>query len=122
MNKSMDKKLMRSYLIRDKVFLKDLYTGDEPAKNKRLLYIADDGQLNTLIKYLHFLANGEIEIKKSIFEIIDKSKKLKLITRKVEHLKSTQTLVSGQRSQKLFFLNQLTDIYPALLYPLFNEE
>jgi len=118
----MDKKLMRSYLIRDKVFLKDLYTGIEPAKNKRLLYFADDGQLNTLIKYLHFLANGEIEIKKSTFEIIEKSNKLKLITRKVEHLKSTQTLVSGQRSQKLFFLNQLTDIYPALLYPLFNEE
>ncbi len=118
----MDKKLMRSYLIRDKVFLKELYTGAEPSKNKRLLYVADDGQLNTLIKYLHFLTNGEIEIKKSIFEIIEKSQKLKLLTRKVEHLKSTQSLVNGQRSQKLFFLNQLTEIYSALLYPLFNED
>jgi hypothetical protein len=118
----MDKKLMRSYLIRDKGFLKELYTGVESSKNKRLLYFADDGQLNTLIKYLHFLAIGEIEIKKNTFEIIEKSNKLKVITRKVEGLKATQTLVNSQRSQKLFFLNQLVDIYSALLYPLFNED
>jgi hypothetical protein len=117
----MDKKLMRSFLIRDKGFLKELYIGVESSKNKRILYFAEDGQLNTLIKYLHFLANGEIEIKKSIFEIIEKSNKLKVITKKVESSQSMENLVKGLRSQKLLFLNQLTDIYSALLYPLFNE-
>jgi hypothetical protein len=118
----MDKKLMRSYLLRDKGFLKELYVGTESSKNKRLLYSANDTQLNTLIKYLHFLANGEIEIKKSLFEIIEKSNKLKIISKKVERLHSTQVLVNGPRSKKLLFLNQLIDIYSALLYPLFNEE
>ncbi len=113
---------MRSYLLRDKGFLKELYIGTEPSKNKRLLYFANDSQLNTLIKYLHFLANGEIEIKKSTFDIIEKSNKLKTITKKVERLNSTQLLVKGPRSKKLLFLNQLIDIYSSLLYPLFNED
>jgi len=68
----MDKKLMRSFLIRDKGFLKELYIGVESSKNKRILYFAEDGQLNTLIKYLHFLANGEIEIKKVYLKSLKK--------------------------------------------------
>ncbi len=88
----MDKSLMKNYLVRDKGFLKELYSGKDLSRSKRILFTADDGQLNTLIKYLHFLANGEIEMKKQIFQIIEESKKLKLITAKVEKIKLVQQL------------------------------
>ncbi len=113
---------MKSYLIRDKGFLKELYSAQDNLRIKRILFTADDGQLNTLLKYLHFLANGEIEIKKDVFEIILKSKKLNFITAKVEKLKLVQQIVNGPRTVKIKFLTQLCSIYSALLYPLFNEE
>ena len=113
---------MKNYLVRDKGFLKELYSAQDISRNKRILFTADDGQLNTLLKYLHFLANGEIAVKKHIFEIIEKSKKLKLITAKVEKLARVQQLVNGSRSSKITFLTHLCPIYFALLYPLFNED
>jgi hypothetical protein len=118
----MDKTMMKNYLLRDKGFLKELYSAQDVSRQKRILYTADDGQLNTLLKYLHFLANGEIEIKKSVFEIIDKSKKLKLITAKVEKIRLVQQMVNGPRTSKIKFLTQLCTIFSALLYPLFNED
>ena len=63
----MNKEQLKSYLIRDKGFLKQLYEGPNPLKNKKVLTCADDSELNTLIKYLHYLSNGEIKMKKECF-------------------------------------------------------
>lgn len=59
-------------MVRDKGFLKDLYTGYNVLKNRRVLNGADDIQLNTIISYLHYLVNGEIKIDKKNFEAIKK--------------------------------------------------
>lgn len=116
----MKRETLKSYLIRDKIFLKELYSGPNPLKNNRILNNANDSQLNTLLFYLHFLANGEIKINKSNFEKIEKNKKLSLIKRNVENKKACLSLINNDRSVKLTFLKKLNVIYPNLLYGLFN--
>jgi hypothetical protein len=112
---------MRNLLLRDKVFLRTLYNSDNNLSAKRVLNGANDSQLNTLLKYLHFLANGEIKIKKSNFEIIESHKKLHLIKQQVESKKALRTILNKERPEKLQFLNKLSQIYNAILYSLFNE-
>lgn len=117
----MNREIMKSLLIRDKTFLRQLFEGPNPLKNLRILRGANDTQLDTLIKFLHFLTNGEIKIKKSNFEVIEKEKKLKLIKAKVEKKKNLKNILKSDRSEKLRFLNKLSNVYGALLYTLFNE-
>ena len=64
----MNQDQMKSLLLRDKGFLKLLYEGNNPLKNKKVLQTAEDSELNTLIKFLHFLSNGEITVKKNNFK------------------------------------------------------
>jgi hypothetical protein len=111
---------MRSLLLRDKVFLRTLYS-ETPLKCKKLLYNASDTELSTLIKFLHFLANGEITIKRKNFEIIAEKKKLLLIKKTLESKNSLKRFLSQDRTTKLLFLNKLCDTYEPLLYALFNE-
>lgn len=54
----MNKDNLKLCLLRDKTFLKSLYEGPDSLKNVKILISAEDTQLNTLLKYLHFLANG----------------------------------------------------------------
>ena len=63
---------MKSYLIRDKGFLKELYEGNNPLKNKKVLQSAEDSELNTLIKFLHFLSNGEIKDEQLRLQLVHK--------------------------------------------------
>lgn len=58
----MNKENLKLCLVRDKTFLKSLYEGPDSVKNYKILSSADDIQLITLLKYLHFLANGKNDI------------------------------------------------------------
>jgi hypothetical protein len=116
-----NRETMKSLLIRDKGFLRELYEGPNPLKNSRVLNGASDSQLNTLIKFLHFLSNGEIRMKKENFEIIEKANKLKLIKSRVEKKKNMNNLLKSERKDKMKFLNKLSNLYNALLHTLFNE-
>lgn len=111
---------MKSYLIRDKGFLKELYEGNNPLKNKKVLQSAEDSELNTLIKFLHFLSNGEIRIKKVNFKTIQESHKLQMIRKHVEKKSKLMNLLKSPRKDKLKFLTQLQRIYTVLLDCLFN--
>jgi hypothetical protein len=71
----MNKETVKSYLIRDKAFLRELYEGNDRVKNNRILNVTSDTKLNTLIRFLHFLSNGEIKIKKENFEILQANRK-----------------------------------------------
>ncbi len=119
---NLNKDILKSCLIRDKGFLKVLYQEPDFAKNRKTLQTADDTELNTLIKYLHFVSNGEIPTKKVNFEAIKESKKQALITRKVETKSHVLNLLKSPRVTKLKFLLQLIKIYSFLLYPLFNRQ
>jgi hypothetical protein len=117
----MNKETVKSYLIRDKAFLRDLYEGENSVKNNRILTFASDVKLNTLIRFLHLLSNGEIKIKKDNFEILQKHKKLSLLKKTVEKKAAVARLLKSERIEKLKFLKKLSNIYSALLYCLFNE-
>ncbi len=112
---------MKNLLIKDKAFLRSLYDGPNPLKNKRILNSANDSQLNTLIRYLHFVTTGQIKIKRENFEIVERNKKLKLIKQKVEKKFQLNKLLQSDRTLKIQFLNRLCNIFGAILYILFNE-
>jgi hypothetical protein len=118
---ALNREAMKNLLIRDKGFLRELFEGPNPLKNNRVLKGASDSQLNTLIKFLHFLANGEITMKKENFEIIEQAHKIKMIKGRVEKKKNMNYLLKSERKEKLKFLNKLCNVYNALLATLFNE-
>ena len=111
----MNKDTMKSYLIRDKAFLRELYEGENRLKNNRILTFASDSKLNTLIRLLHFIANGEIKIKRVNFEVIQANKKLSHIKKFVEKKAAVNRLLKSEREPKLKFLKQLSSIFSALL-------
>ena len=61
----------KSYLQRDKDWLNQLYCSPNSQNDKRILNFASDAKLDTLIKYLHFLSNGIIKIRRQSFESIE---------------------------------------------------
>ena len=117
----MNKESVKQCLQRDKEFLRELYVSDNLYKVKTILNGASDLKLKTLIKFLHFLSNGEIRIKKENFEKIKSSKRLQLKKKNVEAKAALQRLLKSERKAKLKFLIHLNTIYPFLLYCLFNE-
>ncbi len=117
----MNKETVKNYLIRDKGFLRELYEGPDKAKNNKILNFASDVKLNTLIRFLHLLSNGEIKIKKENFEILQSHKKLTFIKRHVEKKAAVSRLLKSERAEKLKFLKKLSALYSFLLYCLFNE-
>jgi hypothetical protein len=54
----MNKERMKSLLIRDKEFLRELYQNPNYLKKKKILNAANDSQLNTLIWFLHYLSTS----------------------------------------------------------------
>jgi hypothetical protein len=116
----MNKERMKSLLIRDKEFLRELYQNPNYLKKKKILNAANDSQLNTLIWFLHYLSTGEIRMKKLHFDNLP-ARKIILLKQKVESKHNLSTIISSNRTQKLLFLNKLAENFSHLLYPLFNE-
>ena len=87
----MNKDVFKQYLVHDKAFLRELYQGQSQLQNNRILTSASDTKLNTLIRLLHFIANGEIKIKKANFDVIEENRKLGFIKRNVEKSSTCKT-------------------------------
>ena len=117
----MNKEVVKQNLVRDKAFLRELYESKSPLNVKQILNFASDTKLNTLLKFLHFLATGEIRIKKANFDVIKSHKRLHYIKKHVESKIAINRLLKTERQQKLKFLNHLACVYANLLYCLFNE-
>ena len=75
----MNPETVKQCLIRDKEFLRELYQSQSVYKTKTILNSASDVKLETVIKFLHFLANGEIPIKKENFDALKSNKRLNFI-------------------------------------------
>ena len=117
----MDRQTVKAQFVRDKEFLRELYQTPDTTKAKQIIVFANDGQLNTLIKFLHFLSTGEITILKANFEKIVQAKKLHFIKKHVEKKQSVNDLLRADRRTKILFLKKLLPIFPSLLFCLFNE-
>lgn len=81
----MNKEQVKECMIRDKGFLHELYTSPSTYRTKQILLTSNDSKLSTLIKFLHFLSNGEIKIKSENFEAIKLHKRLTYI-KKVQYI------------------------------------
>ena len=115
----MSAQAFKPILQRDKLFLKELYESDN-AKSKRILTFASDAELNTLCKYLHFLSNGDIKIKKINFDGIGQRKML-IIKKFFEPKKKIQEMNQMARKDKLKVLFKFVTIFNQILAPLFVE-
>ena len=115
---ALTKEHMKSLLIRDNGFLRELYEGQNPIKNKQLLLYANDSQLVTLLKFLYFLSNGLIKIKKENFEKLP-LRKLNLLKKTVEKQTKLYEMINSDRKVKTKFLLQFVNCYDALLDCLF---
>lgn len=117
---SFDRTILKSAMLRDKGFLKDLYSGNS-VFNLKKLQNANDHELSTLIKILYYITNGEIKIKKDHFNKLTEANKIKSLRKVFESKGHVIALLKGQRIDKLKILKQLATVFPILLYPLFNE-
>jgi len=116
----MSNEQFKSQLIRDKLFLKELYESNSASKSKNILYFATDVQIATLIKYIHLVSNGEIKIKKLNFEAL-RNHHLGLIKKNFEKKSKFQALIRLSRKEKIKILSKLIPVFNHLLSPLFNE-
>ena len=116
----MNAESFKPLLVRDKVFLRELYESSGVPNSKRLLLFASDQKLDTLIKFLHFVSNGEIKLKKEHFDVFSKSQ-VTLMKKKFEKKKVVKEFLKDERKVKIAALQKLVPILPHLLYPLFNE-
>lgn len=117
---TLSKERLREHMLKNKEFLNELYVSDVLV-SKKILRSADDSKLNTLIKYLHFLANGEIKMRKQDFEIVLKNQKLKLLKKTIESKRGTLNFLKEDRMKKLSFLLKLAPLYAHLLHSIFNK-
>jgi len=116
----MSQSAFKAQLLKDKVFLKELYESDSVTKSRRILNFASDVKLNTLIKYIHFVSNGVIKMKKSNFAKLDQ-KHIMVIKKNFEAKAKLQKLLKEERSVKILQLNKFLTVFPDLLTPLFKR-
>lgn len=118
----MNKSILKSQLVRDKEFLRQIYSGPNLIKNKRVLTSASDNELNTLLRYLFFVTNGDIQINAENFAQIKKMKKISLLHHKLSNKADFQNFINGPRMLKIDFILKLSSALPYLMYGLFNLE
>lgn len=116
----MSNEQFKAQLIRDKLFLKELYESNSLSKSKRILYFASDAEISTLLKYIHFVSNGEIKIKKANFEALKKHH-LVAIKRNFEKKAKFLIVLRLSRKEKMKILSKFAPVFSHLLSPLFNE-
>ena len=111
---------MRDLLMRDKGFLKELYSMNS-YQNKKIISGADDQHLNTLLKILHLILNNEIPILIEDVIIIKKYKKFSLLKKTIKNTNDYISILEGVRKPKVDFLGSLSNVYRFLLRSLFEE-
>ena len=94
-----------------------LYIGLDPNR-KRILTSASDAKLDTLIRFLFFVSNGEIKINKKSFDKLEK-KHMNHIKKRFEKKKAVQSILKAERLEKIKSLLKLLLVLPHLLSTLF---
>ncbi len=109
---------LRAKMLADKDFLYQLHNSNA-MQAKNLLNFAKDSSLKLLIKIIHHVAKGEIEIREDIFNEIVKRNKLKILVSKFEPKGKVKSLTSSSRQEILTNLYKLCPVYKYILHPLF---
>jgi len=116
---SLDKETFKAQLVRDKAFLKGLFEGPNPLKNRRLLLGASEPELNTLIELLCYVTNGKLRLTHASFKNIKAKKKFKYLVANFEGPNAVESLLNETFENKVEVLMKLSIVFPDLLSPLF---
>lgn len=117
----MDRDRFKAILVRDREWLENLYGSSSIPNRRRLLVNASDAKLDTLVKFLHLISNGEIKMHKKNFEKLER-RHLTFMKKNFEKKSALQRLLRAEREIKLKTLQKLLSVLPFLLYTLFNSE
>ena len=80
----MKEPVLRKRLLKDKVFLSQMYKANDSQSVKLYLAQATTYQINTVLHYLHMLAIGKVNLCKEQFATIVRKKKMQAVRRGVE--------------------------------------
>lgn len=114
----MDKPFLRHQILKHKSFFFQLYKENRVSKT---LNHSTDESLDFLLKFLHLIVNGRVELHSSADELIAKSlrePKLKLFESRIYLHKA----VKKSREEKLKLLRQFAKLYPTFLHYVFNKD
>ena len=116
----MDIPYLRGEFLQVKGFLNDLYSSNPRANTTRITF-ANTKCLNTLIKILHLICNGNITIRKIDHAALSKSRRLKTLRNYFESKKDFVNLLNSSSEEKIKVLKLFVALYKNLLYTMFNE-
>jgi len=116
----MDTARFKTLLVRDRTWLESLYAATSTPQRKQLLVTASDKKLDTLIRFLHLLCNGEIKMHKKNFDALQK-RHISYFKKVFEKKSAYKRLLNSERIDKLKGLSKLLNVLPFLLYTLFND-
>jgi len=117
----MDNSRFKSMLVRDKLFLQELYQSSSRARSKQILQFANDSKLKTLITFLHLISSGQIPIKKENFEKLA-NKHLRSFRNHFDRKAAYKRLLQASREEQLKVLYNIIAVFPYILHTLFNED
>ncbi len=118
MNKDNLKKLM----LKNKTFLRQLYSSASIKTKKAILLRSNLEQVDTLLNILFYITQGDIPIKKSSYDVLDKHSILEVLHTTFLSLHKLNTLLENSLKQKTVFLLKFIKFYKYLLQSLFVKK
>ena len=110
-----DKIHLRHLMLRDKIFLYNLYEGKGSRLNN-----ASESQMNTLIRILHLILNDYIELREQHYKNVVRAKRLPVLKSNFEKNSDFCKVLRLDVEEKRKLLKQMQNCYPWLLHSLFN--
>ena len=111
---------LRQYMVRNRVFLHLLFSDKRNNTSKRLT-VCTNYQANVVLHILHKIVTGDISMKKSDFEALKRTRRLKFL-KKVASPKDLELMLKSPREKKVAFLKQFTSLYSKILKLLFKKD
>jgi len=116
----MDNTRFKALLVRDREWLESLYSAGSNPHRRQLLTTASDKKLDTLIRFLHLLSIGDIKMHKKNFDALAK-RHVQFLKKEFEKKAAFKRLMNSERIIKIQKLLKLLQVFPFLLYTLFND-
>jgi hypothetical protein len=104
-------------MLKDKAFLLQLYNSKTKNECRKILMLASDAAIKTLVKVLHCNVKGRIPPMKTV----RKAKKFSLLRKELGSKAKTILVLKACRTEQLEVVLQFNIIYHLLLDKLFNE-
>ena len=116
----MRNEILRKRLLKEKIFLYEVYNSDTK-KIKQLLSSATPSQINTILNYLHKVCTEHVRMKKTDFDQLVAKKRLIRLRRGVEKKLSLKNALKD-KLKSLEFLLDISSTLPLLFRPMFVKE